>query len=59
LYNFVEKSNLVHPLANNFFVAFGDEYEAEIVSKGLDNIIGQYGNVKNIWKSGLFDWTSY
>lgn len=59
LYNFVEKSNLLYPLANNFFIAFHESYEKELISKGIDNILGQYGNVKNTWKSGLFDWTGY
>lgn len=59
LYNFVEKSNIIYPLANNFFISFTDEYEKEMYEKGIDNILGQYGNVKETWKSGLFDWTSY
>lgn len=59
LYNFIEKSNVVYPLAQAFFVAFTEEYEKELYEKGIDNIIGQYGNIKNAWKSGLFDWTSY
>lgn len=50
---------MLYPLANNFFISFSDEYEGNLVKKGIDNILGQYGNVKNIWKSGLFDWTSY
>jgi hypothetical protein len=59
LYNFIEKTNLVYPLANNFFVTFSEEYEQEIYEKTIDNIIGQYGNVKDLWRSGLFDWTGY
>lgn len=59
LYNFVEKSNLVYPLANSFFISFGEEYEKELAQKGIDNILGKYGNIKDLWKSGMFDWTSY
>lgn len=59
LYNFVEKSNIAYPLANNFFVAFGKEYEMDLYKTGIDEIVGKYGNVINTWKSQLFDWTSY
>lgn len=59
LYNFIEKSNIEYPLAEAFFNSFSEEYEKELYEKGIDNIIGQYGNIKNAWKSELFDWTSY
>lgn len=59
LYNFVEKSNLVYPLANNFFISFGEDYEKELYEKGIDNVLGKFGNIKNLWKSGMFDWTGY
>lgn len=59
LYNFVEKSNLVYPLANNFFISFGEDYEKELYEKGIDNLLGKFGNIKNLWKSGMFDWTGY
>ena len=59
LYNFVEKSNVAYPLANTFFVAFSERYEAELVEKGLDDMIGKHGNVINLSKHGMFDWTGY
>lgn len=59
LYNFIEKSNLAYPLANTFFISFTTEYEKELVSIGLDNIIGKQGNIINLWKYGMFDWTGY
>lgn len=27
LYNFIEKSNFIYPLANNFFISFSEDYE--------------------------------
>ena len=59
LYNFIEKSNIEYPLAEAFFNTFSEEYEKELYEKGIDNIIGKYGNIKNTWRSGMFDWTSY
>lgn len=59
LYNFVEKSNIIYPLANNFFVTFDEQYENNLYKKTIDDIIGKYGNVKDLWKHGMFDWTSY
>ena len=59
LYNFVEKSNIAYPLANNFFISFTEEYEKDLCKLGIDNILGNHGNIKDLWKSGLFDWTSY
>lgn len=59
LYNFVEKSMLTYPLASNFFVMFSDYYERQIYSIGIDNMLGRFGNIKDLWKNGMFDWTSY
>lgn len=59
LYNFVEKLNVVYPLANSFFVAFGPEYDTDLYENGIDNILGKLGNVKDLWKSGMLDWTGY
>lgn len=59
LYNFIEKTNLVYPLANSFFQVFSPDYEHEIYTKGLDNLFGQNGNIKDLWKNGMLDWTGY
>lgn len=59
LYNFVEKSTITYPLASNFFAMFSDYYEREIYSIGIDNMLGKFGNIKELWKNGMFDWTSY
>lgn len=59
LYNFVEKSTITYPLASNFFVMFSNYYERELYSVGIDNMLGKFGNIKDLWKNGMFDWTSY
>lgn len=59
LYNFIEKSNIIYPLANAFFASFGSEYEKNLYEHRIDKILGPYGNIKDLWKSGMFDWTSY
>jgi len=59
LYNFVEKSKLSYPIANSFYLAFTQHYEQDLVDLGLDNIIGKYGNIINLWKSDLYDWSGY
>lgn len=59
LYNFVEKSNLSYPIANSFHLAFTSNYEQELASLCLDEIVGKYGNVINLWKSDLYDWSGY
>ena len=59
MYNFIEKTNIISPLANSFFVTFNEEYEQDLYEKGIDNILGRYGNIKDLWKSGMFDWTGY
>lgn len=59
LYNFIEKLNVVYPLAETFFITFTKDYEKELIEKGLDNLIGKYGNVINLWKYGMFDWSGY
>ena len=47
------------PLANAFFEVFDEEYEKDLYEDGIDKILGPYGNVKDLWKSGMFDWTGY
>ena len=59
MYNFVEKSTITYPLASNFFVMFSNYYERELYSVGIDNMLGKFGNIKDLWKNGMFDWTSY
>jgi hypothetical protein len=36
-----------------------ETYEYDLYSKTIDDIIGDYGNIINLWKTGLFDWTGY
>jgi type I restriction-modification system DNA methylase subunit len=38
---------------------FDEKYEQKLYEKNIDNIIGKYGNIKNLWNSNLFDWTGY
>jgi hypothetical protein len=38
---------------------FDEKYEQHLYEKNIDNIIGKYGNIKNLWNNGLFDWTGY
>ena len=59
LYNFVEKLNVLYPLVEAFFITFTKDYERELIEKGIDNLIGKYGNVINLWKYGMFDWSGY
>lgn len=59
LYNFVEVNKLEYPLANTFFIAFNEDYEKQLVEMGLDSMIGKYGNITNLSKHGMLDWTGY
>jgi hypothetical protein len=59
LFNFIEKTNLIYPLINSFYSVFDEKYEQKLYEKNIDNIIGKYGNIKNLWNSNLFDWTGY
>ena len=59
LYNFVEKLNVLYPLVEAFFITFTKDYGRELIEKGIDNLIGKYGNVINLWKYGMFDWSGY
>ena len=59
LFNFVKKTNLGYPIANLFHLAFSQNYEQELIDIGIDNLIGKYGNIINLWKYGMYDWSGY
>ena len=59
LYNFIEQSDTVYPLANTFYVSFLEDYEQHLLDIGLDNIIGKYGNPINVAHYDIRLWNGY
>lgn len=59
LFNFVEKSNFVYPVANLFYNAISEGYEQQLVADKIDTVIGKCGQTLDAWKTNSYDYSGY
>ena len=59
IYNFIEHDPIAHPIENAFYGNANEDLIYELQTTNISVYLEQYGNLRRIWRNGIYDYSGY